>query len=81
MASIFTTGFCLNDLILYVPVNNFQLCRDGSYWVEQVFFKKTMAIHLIKPPPSKYHLSVGVGNKRYLFIFVKMLPRMNQYVL
>ena len=24
----------LFDLILYVPVNNFQSCRDGSSWVE-----------------------------------------------
>ena len=26
-------GICL----LYVPVNNFQSCRDGSSWVELVF--------------------------------------------
>ena len=24
----------LFDFILYIPVNNFQLCRDGSSWVE-----------------------------------------------
>ena len=27
------------DLILYVPGNNLQLCRDGSYWVESVLSK------------------------------------------
>ena len=26
---------CLFDLILYVPVNNFQLCRDGSTSTKQ----------------------------------------------
>ena len=29
----------LFDLILYVPVNTFQLCRDGSSWVEPVLSK------------------------------------------
>ena len=28
------TCFCLFDLILYVQVNNFQLCWDVSSWVE-----------------------------------------------
>ena len=28
--------FCLFDLILYVPSTIFQLCRDGSSWVEPV---------------------------------------------
>ena len=28
--------FCLIDLILYVPSTIFQLCRDGSAWVEPV---------------------------------------------
>ena len=32
-------GFCLFDLIFYIPVNNFQLCRDGSSWVEPVLSK------------------------------------------
>ena len=27
---------CLFELILYAPVNNFQLCRDGSSCVESV---------------------------------------------
>ena len=27
---------CLIDLILYVPSTIFQLCRDGSSWVEPV---------------------------------------------
>ena len=27
---------CLFDLILYVPSTIFQLCRDGSSWVEPV---------------------------------------------
>ena len=30
------TGFCLFDLILYVPSTIYQLCRDGSSWVEPV---------------------------------------------
>ena len=30
---------CLFDLILYVPVNIFQLCRDGSSCVKQVLSK------------------------------------------
>ena len=29
-------GFCLFDLILYVPSTIFQLYRDGSSWVEPV---------------------------------------------
>ena len=29
----------LFDLILYIPVNAFQLCRDGSFWVEPVLSK------------------------------------------
>ena len=29
----------LFDLIIYVPVNNFQLCQDGSSWVEPVLSK------------------------------------------
>ena len=28
--------FVLFDLILYVPVNSFQSCWDGSSWVEPV---------------------------------------------
>ena len=28
--------FCLFDLILYVPSTIFQLCKDGSSWVEPV---------------------------------------------
>ena len=28
--------FCLFDLILYVPSTIFQLCGDGSSWVEPV---------------------------------------------
>ena len=28
--------FILFDLILYVPSTIFQLCRDGSFWVEPV---------------------------------------------
>ena len=31
-----TPVFWLFALILYVPVNNFQLCWDGSSWVEPV---------------------------------------------
>ena len=31
-----TCLFCLFDLILYVPSTIFQLCRDGSSWVEPV---------------------------------------------
>ena len=31
-----TFGFCLFDLILYVPSTIFQLNRDGSSWVEPV---------------------------------------------
>ena len=32
-----STGFvCLFNLILYVPSTIFQLCRDGSSWVEPV---------------------------------------------
>ena len=31
--------FCLFNLILYIPVNNFQLCLDGSSWVEPVLCK------------------------------------------
>ena len=27
---------CLFDLILYIPSTIFQLCRDGSSWVEPV---------------------------------------------
>ena len=27
------------DLILYIPVNNFSLCQDGSSWVEPVLSK------------------------------------------
>ena len=30
---------CLFDLILYVPVNVFQLCRDRSSWIEPVLSK------------------------------------------
>ena len=29
----------LFDFILYVPVNNLQLCPDGSSWVEPVLSK------------------------------------------
>ena len=29
-------GICLFDLILYVPSTIFQLCRDGSSWIEPV---------------------------------------------
>ena len=37
-ASFYTRGlFCLFDLILYIPVNNFfQSCQGGSSWVEPV---------------------------------------------
>ena len=36
-SELFTEGFvCLFDLILYVPSTIFQLCRDGSFWVEPV---------------------------------------------
>ena len=31
-----TDKLCLFDLILYVPSTIFQLCRDGSSWVEPV---------------------------------------------
>ena len=31
--------FFLFDLIFHVPVNNFQLCQDGSSWVEPVLSK------------------------------------------
>ena len=31
-----TDSVILFDLILYVPSTIFQLCRDGSYWVEPV---------------------------------------------
>ena len=30
---------CLFDLIFYVPVNSFQLCQGGSFWVEPVLSK------------------------------------------
>ena len=30
------SGLFLFDLILYVPSTIFQLCRDGSSWVEPV---------------------------------------------
>ena len=33
---IFLSGFCLFDLILYVPSTIFQLNRDRSSWVEPV---------------------------------------------
>ena len=33
------TLFCLFDLILYVPPTIFQLCRDGSSWIEPVLSK------------------------------------------
>ena len=29
-------SYCLFDLILYIPSRIFQLCRDGSSWVEPV---------------------------------------------
>ena len=29
-------NFCLFDLILYIPSTIFQLCREGSPWVEPV---------------------------------------------
>ena len=31
-----TYRICLFDLILYVPSTIFQICRDGSSWVEPV---------------------------------------------
>ena len=34
----------LFDLILYVPVNNFQLCLDGSSWVEPELSKDKCAL-------------------------------------
>ena len=35
--------FCLFDLILYFPVNNFQLCLDRSSWVEPVLYLRITA--------------------------------------
>ena len=32
----FTITCQLFDLILYIPVNNFSVYQDGSYWVETV---------------------------------------------
>ena len=32
--------FCLFDLILYLPVNIFQLCQDGSSCVDPVLLSK-----------------------------------------
>ena len=31
---------CLFVLILYVPVNSFQSCRDSSFWVEPVLSRE-----------------------------------------
>ena len=33
------------DLILYVPSTIFQLCRDGSSWVEPVLRKDNCVLH------------------------------------
>ena len=45
MENVFNLGarfqrYFLFDLIIYVPVNNFQLCQDGSSWVEPVHCTK-----------------------------------------
>ena len=34
--SLYIMVFILFEFILYIPVNNFSLCRDGSSWVEPV---------------------------------------------
>ena len=39
---------CLFDLILYVPVNIFRWCRDGSSWVEQPVLSKDKFVCLAK---------------------------------
>ena len=33
---VFWLSVCLFDLILYIPSTIFQLCKDGSSWVEPV---------------------------------------------
>ena len=39
------TVFYLFDLILYVPSTIFQLCRDGSSWVEPVLSLGKRVLH------------------------------------
>ena len=34
LSEMFKIMICLFDVILYVPSTFFQLCRDGSSWVE-----------------------------------------------
>ena len=39
----------LFDLILYIPVNNFQLCQDGSSLVEPVLSKDAQGHNTVTP--------------------------------
>ena len=35
---------CLFDLFIYVPVNSFQVCQDGSSWVEPLITERSINI-------------------------------------